>query len=188
MKVYVVRHGESETNLSKRWTGWLDVPLTEKGIADAQKAGKVLEGIQFDKVFSSDLVRAGKTAETALPGCEYATSALLREVNVGNIAGKPLDILTDEQRATIAKVGYGELEGETKTEFRDRISRFVKLLEGLDCENVAVFSHRGWMLGMLDQIMGIPVPRKHILCGNCAVAVYEFDGENWRLYNWINVT
>lgn len=188
MKVYVVRHGESETNLSKCWTGWLDVHLTEKGIADAQKAGKVLEGVRFDKVFSSDLVRARKTAETALPGCEYATSALLREVNVGNIAGKPLNILTDEQRAVIANVGYAELGGESKEEFRARISQFIKRLETLDCENVAVFSHRGWLLGMLDEVLEISVPRKHIFCGNCAVMVYEFDGKNWRLYNWINVT
>ena len=188
MKVYVVRHGQSETNLSGHWTGWLDVALTDQGRADAKKAGKVLEGIAFDKVFSSDLIRAKETAETALPGCSYETSPLLREVNVGNIAGKPLNILTDAQRATIAKIGYAELEGESKEEFQARIGRFIKVLEGLDCENVAVFSHRGWLLGMLDQILEISVPRKHIFCGNCAVLVYEFDGKNWRLYNWINVT
>jgi len=188
MKVYVVRHGQSETNLSGRWTGWLDVELTDQGRAEAKKAGKVLEGIAFDKVFSSDLVRAKETAETALPGCSYETSPLLREVNVGNIAGKPLSVLTDEQRAAIAKVGYVELEGESKEEFRARIGRFIKQLEGLDCENVAVFSHRGWLLGMLDLILGMDVPRKRIYCGNCAVLVYEFDGANWRLHSWINVS
>ena len=188
MKVYVVRHGESENNLSGCWTGWMDVRLTEKGVADAQKAGKVLEGIRFDKVFSSDLIRAQKTAEAAIPGCRYESTPLLREVNVGNIAGKPLNILTDEQRATIGKVGYVELEGESKVEFRERVGQFLKVLEGLDCENVAVFSHRGWLLTMLDLVMGMDVPRKHIFCGNCAVMVYEFDGKNWRLYDLINVT
>ena len=37
MFVYVIRHGESETNLSKKWTGWLDVQLTKKGYEDAKK-------------------------------------------------------------------------------------------------------------------------------------------------------
>ena len=69
MRVYVIRHGESETNLSKRWTGWKAVNLTEKGYEDAKKAGKIIGDVTFDKVFSSDLRRAKETAMTALPGC-----------------------------------------------------------------------------------------------------------------------
>ena len=50
MKVWVVRHGESETNRDGLWTGWLDVELTEKGREDAAKAGKILAGTSFDKI------------------------------------------------------------------------------------------------------------------------------------------
>ena len=68
MFVYVIRHGESETNLSKKWTGWLDVQLTEKGYEDAKKAAGYLKGISFDKIYTSDLMRAKQTAQTAFPG------------------------------------------------------------------------------------------------------------------------
>ena len=68
MKLYIVRHGESETNRKGLWTGWLDVALTDKGIADAERVRDTLRGIKFDKVYSSDLQRARVTCEIALPG------------------------------------------------------------------------------------------------------------------------
>lgn len=62
MRVYVIRHGESETNLNKKWTGWLDVHLTDKGKDDAKKAGDFLKNIAFEKIYASDLSRAVETA------------------------------------------------------------------------------------------------------------------------------
>ena len=88
MKVFVIRHGESETNRNGLWTGWLDVSLTEKGRAEAEQVGKLLSNINFDKIYASDLLRAKTTAEIALPACEYETLVELREVNVGSIAAK----------------------------------------------------------------------------------------------------
>ncbi|MBQ3015525.1 MAG: histidine phosphatase family protein [Clostridia bacterium] len=58
MKLYITRHGESETNKKGCWTGWLDAQLTDKGLADAELARETLRGIKFDKVYSSDLIRA----------------------------------------------------------------------------------------------------------------------------------
>ena len=69
MRVYVIRHGESETNYKKQWTGWSDVHLTDKGKEDAKKARDFLKHISFDKIFASDLVRAVETAKIALPDC-----------------------------------------------------------------------------------------------------------------------
>ena len=54
MKLVLVRHGESEWNLQNRFTGWVDVDLTEKGINEAKAAGKSLKelGYVFDVAFS----------------------------------------------------------------------------------------------------------------------------------------
>ena len=68
MRVYVVRHGESETNKIHYMTGWLDVSLTEKGREDALFARSVLEGVEFDKIYSSDLVRALQTDKINVGG------------------------------------------------------------------------------------------------------------------------
>jgi len=57
----LVRHGEARLNLEKRFAGWLDTPLTEKGIEDALRCASDLEGIDFDLAFTSRLVRARET-------------------------------------------------------------------------------------------------------------------------------
>ena len=96
MRVYVVRPGESETNRAGLWTGWTDVPLTEKGVNDAMLARAFFENLKIDKIYSSDLSRAIETAKTAIPGCEPEILPLIREVNVGNIAGRPLSCVDKE--------------------------------------------------------------------------------------------
>ena len=67
-KLVLLRHGQSQWNLENRFTGWKDVPLTEKGINEANNAGHLLNkhNIKIDKVFSSVLERANKTAEIAI--------------------------------------------------------------------------------------------------------------------------
>ena len=62
-KIVFMRHGESTWNLSNRFTGWTDVDLTEKGVAEAKAAGKVLKesGFTFDLAYTSVLKRAIRT-------------------------------------------------------------------------------------------------------------------------------
>lgn len=62
-KLVLMRHGESQWNLDNRFTGWVDVDLTEKGAAEARRAGEVLksEGYDFDIGYSSLLTRAIRT-------------------------------------------------------------------------------------------------------------------------------
>ena len=64
----LLRHGQSQWNLENRFTGWKDVPLTEKGIEEAIKAGLLIKEnkIKIDIIFSSILQRANKTAELAI--------------------------------------------------------------------------------------------------------------------------
>ncbi len=68
MKLVLLRHGESEANFKNYWTGWLDVALTEKGMAQAESAGRKMSehGIVFDHVYTSVLKRAIKTSQLAL--------------------------------------------------------------------------------------------------------------------------
>src|SRR3954469_7252702 len=69
MKTLVLlRHGQSQWNLENRFTGWVDVPLSEQGIAEALRAGQLLrdEGLGFDVAYTSVLKRAIKTLWLAL--------------------------------------------------------------------------------------------------------------------------
>ncbi len=67
-KLVLIRHGQSEWNLSNQFTGWHDVDLSEKGVEEAKAAGKKLKeaGIQFDQAYTSVLTRAIKTLHYAL--------------------------------------------------------------------------------------------------------------------------
>lgn len=62
-KLVLMRHGESQWNLENRFTGWVDIDLTDKGVEEARLAGKLLKqaGIQFDIGFTSLLTRAIRT-------------------------------------------------------------------------------------------------------------------------------
>lgn len=67
-KLVLVRHGESQWNLENRFTGWIDVDLSEKGVSEAKKAGELLKknGYQFDICYTSYLKRAIKTNDIIL--------------------------------------------------------------------------------------------------------------------------
>ena len=187
MRVWVMRHGESETNRDGLWGGQLDAPLTERGIAQAIEAGKRLVGLHFDKIYASDLSRARATAENAIPGCRYETLCALREMDVGDLAGTPYADLSEEARQAVIRDGYGVYGGETKEAFRTRIDSFMRKLESEDLQSVAVFTHAGCMRQFFELATGATFVRGGILCGNCATAVYEYENGVWRLHSWYNL-
>ena len=186
MKLYIVRHGESETNRKGLWTGWLDVALTDQGIADAERVRDTLRGIKFDKVYSSDLQRARVTCEIALPGYEYETTPLLREISLGVIEGKPIGDNWSEYLASL-KDGNSDKSAESTDDMRKRISEFLHKMEKSPYETIAVFSHGGWLTNALCLIFGVEIPRKNIYCGNCATLILEYTGDVWRMAGWINL-
>ena len=90
----LVRHGESQWNLENRFTGWVDVPLSEKGIAEAKSAGERLkkENIRFDRAYTSDLQRAQNTLKLILEvlgqtGLPVEKDQALNERHYGDLQG-----------------------------------------------------------------------------------------------------
>ena len=180
MKLYLIRHGESETNVKRVYTGWMQVDLTEKGIEDANSAKKRLAGIPFDKVYTSDLIRAKKTAEIALPNYVYEETPLLRELNVGELAGIPVGTVK------IQNFDFTPFGGENREMVRTRLQQFLSMLEGEKYQTVAAFSHAGCLREMMDFILGVKIPNQFLLCQNCTVLILDYNGENWRVHSWIN--
>ena len=92
--VVLFRHGHSEWNLSDRFTGWTDIPLTETGLAEAAAAGRrlVQAGYVFDEVHGSVLQRTRQTAEALLaamgtPEVPLFTTWRLNERHYGALQG-----------------------------------------------------------------------------------------------------
>lgn len=187
MKLYLIRHGQSETNLRKCFTGWAQVKLTEQGEADALSVRPLLKKIRFDKIYSSDLIRAMRTAELAIPGCEYEAIPLLREVGMGSLELQPIkEVEADMLAKNTRELGYGMYGGESKTELRQRAKDFLQLVASQNYKTVAAFSHWGFIGAVLDQVFGINLPKMHMVCKNCTVGILEYEKGMWRLHSWIN--
>jgi 2,3-bisphosphoglycerate-dependent phosphoglycerate mutase len=93
----LVRHGESEWNLSKRFAGWTDIGLTETGIQHAREAGRLVrsQGLGFDIGFTSALQRARQTLDLMLDamgqtGIPVIADARLNERSYGELTGRSL--------------------------------------------------------------------------------------------------
>lgn len=65
-KLIMIRHGESEWNRKNLFTGWVDIPLSKKGIQESLEAGKVIADLPIDVIFTSSLERAMMTAMLAM--------------------------------------------------------------------------------------------------------------------------
>ena len=96
-KLILLRHGQSTWNLENRFTGWIDVPLTEQGKKEAEEAGKLLKDIKLDIAFTSVLIRAVDTLSIAL-----------------RAAGQ--DVLPIVFNKAINERMYGDLQGLNKAE------------------------------------------------------------------------
>lgn len=88
-RLIFVRHGESESNLGKYFTGYTNVALTDRGRAQAACAAKALKDVPIDAAYASDLVRAYETGEIIARehGLKVTPSSKLREINAGEWEG-----------------------------------------------------------------------------------------------------
>ena len=190
MKLYVIRHGQSENNLKRRHTGWAQVSLTEKGFEDAKRISGFLAKFQFDKIYASDLLRAKQTAETAIPGCVYEEDSRLREIHVGEISGKTADecyeLFGEPYMEEKAKSNFVPFGGENIEMFRARVQSFLDMLTERTDACVAVFAHAGFLRTALECVLETTLQRRSIKCENCTVAVFEYENSTWYFSGWIS--
>ncbi len=131
VKVWMVRHGETEWNANRRFQGWTDVVLTDTGRAQATLLAGALTTMRFDSVWSSDLSRAIETARLAYG--EPTPDPRLRELNFGELEGSVWDELTPSvQSELVAFDGFVAPGGESVTEFKSRVIEFLDNLPGGD--------------------------------------------------------
>ena len=185
MRLFMVRHGQSEANLNRTYAGQTNTPLTEQGRMEAQQIRPILENIQFDKVYSSDLIRAIDTQKLALPGVEGIRLPVLREIDVGSLAGMSIPEVQKEHGEKFQHgMAYAYFGGESAQDVRERAQAFLRLVEEEPCENVIAFSHNGFMSSVFEVVVQASVSRSAIRSANCAIHVYDYDGKMWRLVSW----
>ena len=188
MKLYLVRHGQSVANATAIHSGWSQVPLTEQGMSDAERAGQYLRTLQFDRIYASDLLRAVQTAQIALPGCEPVQLPLIRERSVGCLAGRPFEDCAAEYgqpywdaRASLDFTPFG---GENHDMLSGRAKEFLAQMAANPCGSVAAFSHEGFILSCVELTLGITIDRRRIRCANGSVTILSCEDGIWLLHTF----
>ncbi len=138
-ELWLVRHGETPASRDRTLAGWSDVPLTQRGEAEACALRPLLAGERFAGVWSSDLRRAVTTARLAWG--EPRQDERLREMSFGSLEGQLWETLDPNARESLARFeGFAAPGGETFEDLRSRVASF---LDSLPAGRHLVFTHGG---------------------------------------------
>ena len=181
MKIYLVRHGETDWNQAGLLQGQTDIALNAQGLKQAREAAERLKEVPFEIAFCSPLIRAKRTAETIIGDRKITLTAdeRLRELNFGPWEGVDIRTIRDAASQPFTNPGsyIPPVGAESFAQLYHRSGEFVDQvllpLEGT-YETVLVVAHGGVNRSILNPILNIPVDdfwRVHM--GNCATAIFD---------------
>lgn len=157
------RHGETELNLASKIQGWVDSPLTQKGIQDAKNLGQKIIGLKPHKVYSSDLGRSFMTAYFALKVVNLSQISIqpdkrLREISFGNLTLLSNNFLRDGTYPHFTdQPDFVYPEGESFEIVCDRVKEFLVENEGnWEGQNILLVVHSG-VVRALQKVLKVPV-------------------------------
>jgi broad specificity phosphatase PhoE len=159
----LARHGETDWNRARRWQGFADRPLTERGKSQARALAERLADIALDAAYSSDLRRARETAEAVAEaqGLEVIQLPELREVDVGSWEGLTRDEAEERfpegfQRWRDGGTGWddGETYGEMSRRVLAALDRIAREREG---GRVLIVTHGGPIRAIHAAALGMDV-------------------------------
>lgn len=188
----LVRHGQTDWNLARRIQGSTDIPLNEKGRADALTAAAALGGTAHHVIFASPLARARETAEIiagqlGLDGPELDHD--LREREFGEGEGMLVPDYIEKYGDWHAPVpGAETLEevGDRALAALDRIARASRRRSAPEAESVIVVAHGGVIRALIDHVSGGTLPRVGAVLANGSVHRFEASPGSLRLLDRIH--
>ncbi len=161
--IYLLRHGEIDTDETKRYIGWTNSPLNENGIRQASEWREKLSSTDFDNIFCSDLERTRQTAETIGKGRKVAVQARssLREINLGELENLPMAAFQRQFPDKWRQRGKNlfSFRPDAGESFSDLQNRVLPEFEKIALEatgNTLVVSHAGVYRIILCQLLGMP--------------------------------
>lgn len=196
LKIFLLRHGETAWNAdNNRYCGRTDIPLTPKGIRQAEEVKRQLEGIELTNVFSSPLQRAFMTACIA-SGKEAIKDERLIEADFGNWETKTKEEFIAENEslwlnwisdpATYRAGGTGE----TGMEIVARVDDFFRSLQQTYTEgNIMVVGHNGINRLYMAHKLGMPLKNyRQLVQQNSAITCFSLDKAGTLTLELLNST
>ena len=191
MKLYLVRHGETEWNHLRKMQGQTDIPLNEYGIELAKLTAEGMKDIHFDQIYASPLIRAKKTAQIIAESHNLVveTDDRLKEISFGIGEGSNINETKENPDHMLHNFfmhpeQYVPVEGgETFEELQERGLEFLREkvlpLEG-KAGHVAVVAHGAFIRSLMAAILNRPWADlwKGIYYKNCCV---NYDSFLWSI-------
>jgi probable phosphoglycerate mutase len=176
LRLYLIRHGETEWTISRQHTGRTDIPLTPQGEDEARELAPRIRDIPFAHVLTSPRERARRTCELLGLGDVAKIEPDLAEWDYGDYEGRrSADIR--EGRPSWNLFRDGSPHGESPAQISNRADRVIARLRGLD-GNVALFSHGHFGRVLAARWIGLSVEQaQHLLLSTASLSVlcYEHD-------------
>lgn len=188
-QLILLRHGQSQWNLENRFTGWIDVPLSEKGAEEAKRAGVKLKNSKIDKAYASVLKRAIDTLILALQsagknGIPIVKDQALNERHYGDLQGLNKEETAEKFGAEQVRVWRRSYDvappgGESLKDTAARTLPYFKekiLLDLKKGKNILIAAHGNSLRSIVmdiekltpEQILKVEIPTG-------VPIVYEFD-------------
>lgn len=184
VRIFFIRHGQTDHNLKKILQGHLDIDINETGVDQAKKVGKAFESIDLDYFISSDLIRCVNTSNEILKHhakLTMETTSNLRERNMGVVQGMYLKDALAQYGADFKNLG------ETKDELTSRVelefNNALKLSEHNKFKNVAICTHGGVLTAFMNYLyenknfqLGNQLTRENLRVPfNTSISVVDYD-------------
>ena len=182
MKLYIIRHGQTDWNVQGRIQGRQDIPLNAAGRSQAQMLAKGMEKRPVTAIYSSPQLRAMETAMALAgnQGVEVIPLPELVEIGYGDWEGRTAsDILTKERKlyeewwqhpATVAPPG-----GETLNQVDARCKKAWERIKGEIKGDTAVVAHGGTLAHFIVHLLEGQPDAAEIVVGNASITTIEYD-------------
>ena len=194
---FLVRHGETDWNVDGRAQGQMQVPLNDKGLAQAEAIATRLRPMRFTDVYASDLRRVTQTAEPIMRGRDVplVTLPALRERGFGEWESLTFTEMEARYPERYAELFSGDDTsaapgGESERQLYERVAAGVdRLLEahGQDDGDLLVIAHGGSLCAAIVRLLGLPSASMERFsfdnCGLSAVTVYDNGSAALNLLN-----
>jgi len=179
MKVYIIRHPETEYDLKGLLKGHKDSRLSKQGRLIAEKLGNKLKNKNISKIYSSDLGRCLETSKLVNKSLQVQIISVpeLRERNFGELNGKPVELV----RKTLDLEDDDQLApgGESFNQMRRRVLDFIRTTHSE--KPILVVTHAGGLHALLSEAYNVNFTSKTCNTDVENILVFELENKKLRL-------
>jgi broad specificity phosphatase PhoE len=173
MKIYLIRHGQTDWNLQGRFQGREDIELNQNGINQARKCGEAIKGEKFTAVITSPLSRARKTAEI-IAECVSVDQVILEEGIIERDFSKVSGMTPKEREAF-----YASGEEDDKEPWENLCSRMISCIkryaEKYSDQNIIMISHGASINSVLSVLSAGKTGTGKIFLKNACINILNYE-------------